>query len=416
MSINSARRLAAAALASALLLASAFAPRSTAALAQSRRTPPEAPQKKNTRPDEKQTTDQQQQTEPQEPAPPDTLKEQEVVRVATNIVQIEAVVYNKKSGQIINGLKKENFAIFEDGVQKDITNFATPDAPVTVSLVLEYSKLGQWQSYAGSMGQDPYGMEEMMGPTVAFLQQFIKPPNDYVSVIAYDMRVTPLTDFTNDPARISQVISLLLRNQPVYNEANLYDALKLTLVGGKADSVVLENSKSSTSEYSGMTSLKDSRRKAIFLITTGIDTFSKINYDQARKIVQNAGIPIYIIGTGEKYFKLYDSQMGAQDGLLGATQPGRMTMLQARNALKTFADESGGAYYPVTFEGELPKVLQSINALMRSQYSLAYSVGERRDGKQHKIVVKVDVDGDGKYDDKDFVVKAREFYNSPKSQ
>jgi len=385
-----------------------------AALAQSRRTPPQAPQKKNTRPDEQQPTDQQ--SQPQEPAPPDTLKEQEVVKVATNIVQIEAVVYNKKTGQIVNGLKKENFAIFEDGIQKDITNFATPDAPVTVSLVLEYSKLGQWQSYAGSQGQDIYGMEEMMGPTVAFLQQFIKPPNDYVSIIAYDMRVTPITDFTNDPARINQVISLLLRNQPVYNEANLYDALKLTLVGGKADSVVLEDSKSSTSEYSGMASLKDSRRKAVFLITTGIDTFSKINYDQARKIVQNAGIPIYIIGTGEKYFKLYSDQMGATDGLMGATTPGRMTMLQARNALKTFADESGGAYYPVTFQGELPKILQSINALMRSQYSLAYSVGERRDGKQHKIVVKVDVDGDGKYDDKDYVVKAREFYNSPKSQ
>jgi Ca-activated chloride channel homolog len=410
MSINTARRLVAAALAS-LLLASAFMPGRSAALAQSRRTPPQSPQKKNTRPDEQQPTDRQGQ---QTPVPPDAIKDQEVVKVATNIVQVEAVVYEKKTGRIVNGLKKENFAIFEDGIQRDVTNFATPDAPVTVSLVLEYSKLGQWQSYAGSQGQDYYGMEEMMAPTISFLQQFIKPPNDYVSIIAYDMRVTPLTDFTNDPARINQVISLLLRNQPVYSEANLYDALKLTLVGGKADSVVLDNSKSETSEYNGMATLQDSRRKAIFLITTGIDTFSKINYDQARKIVQNAGIPIYIIGTGEKYFKLYDDQMGATDGLLGATQPGRMTMLQARNALKTFADESGGAYFPVTFEGELPKILQSINAMMRSQYSLAYSVGERRDGKQHKIVVKVDVDGDGKYDDKDYVVMARRYYNSPK--
>src|ERR1051326_4829344 len=412
MSINTARRLVAVALAS-LLLASAFMPGRSAALAQSRRTPPQSPQKKNTRPGEQQPTDQQGQ---QTPVPPDAIKDQEVVKVATNIVQVEAVVYEKKTGRIVNGLKKENFAIFEDGIQRDVTNFATPDAPVTVSLVLEYSKIGQFQSYAGSMGQDYYGMEEMMAPTISFLQQFIKPPNDYVSIIAYDMRVTPLTDFTNDPARINQVISLLLRNQPVYSEANLYDALKLTLVGGKADSVVLDNSKSETAEYGGMATLQDSRRKAIFLITTGIDTFSKINYDQARKIVQNAGIPIYIIGTVEKFFKLYDDQLGATDGLLGATQPGRMTMLQARNALKTFADESGGAYFPVTFEGAPPKILQSINAMMRSQYSLAYSVGDRRDGKQHKIVVKVDVDGDGKYDDKDYVVMARRYYNSPKSQ
>jgi len=91
-----------------------------------------------------------------------------------------------------------------------------------------------------------------------------------------------------------------------------------------------------------------------------------------------------------------------------------MTMLQARNTLRTFAEETGGAYYPITFPGEIPSVLQSINALMRNQYSLAYSVGERRDGKQHKIVVKVDVDGDGKYDDKDYIVQSRQIYNAPK--
>jgi VWFA-related protein len=246
------------------------------------------------------------------------------------------------------------------------------------------------------------------------LQQFIKPPQDFVSVVAYDMRPTPLTDFTNDPARIGQVISLLARNRPVSSEANLYDALKLTLVGGKADSVVLENSAKRTQEYGGMVDIQG-RRKAIFLITTGLDTFSKINYDEVRKITQNAGVPIYIVGTGELFFKKYSDQMSPEDGLGGATTPGRMSMLQARNALRTFAEETGGAYFPITFPGELSTTLQTINALMRSQYSLAYSTGERRDGKRHKIVVKVDVDGDGQFDEKDFTVKSRQFYNSPKS-
>ena len=91
-------------------------------------------------------------------------------------------------------------------------------------------------------------------------------------------------------------------------------------------------------------------------------------------------------------------------------------MLQAQNTLKTFANETGGAYFPVTFEGELPNVLQSINALLRSQYSLGYNPGEKRDGKQHKIVVKVDVDGDGKFDDKDYIVQSRQFYNAPKEE
>lgn len=406
------RRSAAFALAFAFLLAPAVPSRLSSALAQSRRTPPQSPQKKNTRPeDQPQSTDQQQQ--PQEPVPPDALKEQEVVKVATNIVQIEAVVYNKKSGQIVMGLKKQNFAIFEDGVQRDIANFSTPDAPITVTVVLEYSKLGQTLGYYGSQGQEP-GQYEVLRPTAMFLQQFIKPPDDYVSVIAYDMRPTPLTDFTNNPSRIGEVINLLLRNQPAFTETNLYDALKLTLVGGRGDSVVLENDKERTREYGGMVSISDNRRKAVFLVASGIDTFSKINYDAARKIVQNAGIPIYIIGTGGMFEKLYGDRISAEDGLGGATSPGRMTILQAKNALNTFAQESGGAYYPITFPGEIPSALQSINALMRNQYSLAYSVGERRDGKKHKIEVKVDVDGDGKYDDKDYVVKARQFYNSPK--
>jgi hypothetical protein len=70
----------------------------------------------------------------------------------------------------------------------------------------------------------------------------------------------------------------------------------------------------------------------------------------------------------------------------------------------------------VTFEGELPKVLGSINALLRSQYSLAFNPGTVRDGKQHKLKVSVDVDGDGTFDDKEYVVQARQFYISPKPE
>lgn len=402
----------AAALALALLVGAEAA--AVPALAQSRRTPPQAPQKKNTRPDETQTTDPTKPQEPQEPIPPDALKEQEIVKVASNIVQVEAVVYNKKSGQIVMGLKKENFAIFEDNIQRDVANFSTPDAPITVAVVMEYSKLGQDIGYMGSGGQEA-GQLEVLRPMAAFLSQFIKPPDDYVSVIAYDMRPTPLTDFTNDPGRINQVIALLLRNQPAFRETNLFDAIKLTLAGGKADSVVLENSEKRWQEYAGMKDIQG-RRKAVFLISSGIDTFSKINYDEARKIAQNAGVPIYIVGTGNLFLKKYDGQMSAEDGVGGATSPGRMTFLQAQNTLKTLADETGGAYFPMTFPGEIPAILGSINAMMRNQYSLAYSTGERRDGKRHKILVKVDVNGDGVYDDKEFVVKARQFYNSPKDE
>jgi VWFA-related protein len=284
-----------------------------------------------------------------------------------------------------------------------------------VTLVVEYSKLGQVFGYFGSGGQEA-GQLEVIRPTALFLSRFIT-PQDYVSVIAYDMRPTPLTDFTNDPNRIQQVISLLLRNQPAFIETNLFDALKLTLVGGKGDAVVLEDSKARTTDYAGMVSVASDRRKAVLLVASGIDTFSKINYDQARKIVQNSGIPIYIIGTANLFIKKYGDYMdpGRGTNIMGVPID-RMTFLQADNMMKTFAKDTGGTYYPVTFEGELPNVLGSINALLRNQYSLGFNPGEVRDGKSHKILVKVDVDGDGQTDEKAYIVKAREVYIAPKPE
>src|SRR5262245_27019874 len=269
-------------------------------LAQSRRQPPSSDQKKNKRPAEGQQTDEQK----QEPPPTDiTGKPQEAERVTitTNIVNVDAVVYNKKTGQIITGLKKDNFGIFVDGVKKDITNFSTPEAPITVALIVEYSKLGEALGYYANNGMEP-GQYEVIRPTAMFLSQFIKPPQDFVTVVAYDMRPTPLTDFTNDPARIQAVINLLLRNQPAFRETNLFDALKFTIIGGRGDSVVLEDTKESKADYAGLSAVQG-RRRAIVLVSSGIDTFSKINYGQARKITENAGIPIFIIGTGNLFFK-----------------------------------------------------------------------------------------------------------------
>jgi Ca-activated chloride channel family protein len=378
-------------------------------LGQSRRQPPTSNEKKNKRPAEGQQPGE----KPEEPLPPDLTgkpQEAERVTVTTQIVNVDTVVYHKKSGQIVTGLKKANFTILADGAPQTITNFSTPEAPITVVMVVEYSKWSEIFGLYGSGGFDP-GTYEVIRPVAMFLSQFIKPPDDYVSVVAFDMRPTTLTDFTNDSTRISQVINLLLRNTPAFRESNLFDALKFTLVGGRGDSVVLEDSKQEKSDFSGLVSVQG-RRRAIVLVASGIDTFSKINYGDARKIAQNAGIPIYIIGTAELFYKKYEGRLDATDSLTG--MPGRMTFLQAKNTLKTFANETGGAYYPVTFPGELPNVLSTINSLLRSQYSLAFNPGDVHDGKQHKIKVSVDVNGDGVNDDKEYVIQARQYYNAPK--
>lgn len=340
------------------------------------------------------------------------VEEPGVITVETDIANVDAVVFNKKTGQIITGLKKENFAIFEDGVKQDISNFTTPEAPITVTLVLEYSK---WSEIYGSAagGYFEPGIYETVRPVAQFLTGFIKPPDDYASVIAFDMRPTPITDFTNDPNRIRQTIELLLRNRPAFRENNLFDAIKFSLVGGRGDSVVLENSESRYSDYSGMVNVK-SKRRAIILVASGIDTFSKINFSDIRKIIQEAGIPLYIISTGNLFCKKYCDYLDPSRVMPGT--PDRMSFLQAKNQMNTFAKESGGMHFEMTFESEIPQYLQSINGLLRSQYSLAYDlVAKREPGKKYKLDVKVDVDGDGTYDDKQYVVQHRPFIVIPKT-
>src|SRR5215217_2423748 len=280
---------------------------------QSRRQPPTSNEKKNKRPSETPKPGE----EPQEPLPRDIepTKPQDIekVSISTQIVNVDAVVYHKKSGQIVTDLKKPNFALFADGVQQTITNFSTPEAPITVAMVVEYSKWSELFGLYGSRGYEP-GTYEVIRPTAMFLSQFIKPPDDYVSVVAFDIRPTPLTDFTNDPARLQQVISLLLRNSPAFRETNLFDALKFVLVGGRGDSVVLEESKSEKSDYAGLASVQG-RRRAVILVASGIDTFSKINYGDARKVLQNSGVPVYTIGTGNLFKKIYGDQLPATDSL-----------------------------------------------------------------------------------------------------
>lgn len=377
---------------------------------------PKGNQKKNQRPTPKTEEELKKEEEERRRAEEEknAVADDEVVKIDTNVVNVDAVVYNKKTGQIITGLKKENFGVFENGVKQDITNFAMPEAPITVSLVVEYSKWTEVFGSAGSRGTFEPGKYEVIRPVAYFLSKFIKAPNDYASVIAFDMRPTPITDFTNDPNRLRQTVDILLKNYPAFRENNLYDAVKFALVGGRGDSVVLENSKEETSEYTGMVAVK-AKRRAIILVASGIDTMSRTNYDQVRKIIQNTGIPIYIISTGNLFFKMYEPYLPAVDSLSGA--PGRLTFLQAKNVMNTFAKESGGQHFEMTFESELPTILNSINNLLRNQYSLAYDAGEKvRDGKKYKLEVKVDVNGDGIYEEKEYIVQHRPFYNAPKDE
>ena len=257
------------------------------------------------------------------------------------------------------------------------------------------------------------GRVEVLRPAYEFVNRFVQ-PKDFISIVAYDIRPTPLVDFTDDKGKLMQAINLLIRNNPAFSESNMFDALKFVLRGGVGDAVVLEDSKSEKSEYAGLYEVN--ARTAILLIASGLDTFSKINFDEARKIVENSGVPIYVLGTGNLFMKKYDQDLDpGRGGNISGIPFDRMTMLQAQNTLKTFADSTGGKYIPITFPGEIPSALQTIQALVRNQYSLGYTpTNTRKEGKRRKIQVKVNL-GD-QIDPKLIVVQHRQSYVEAKDK
>jgi len=294
---------------------------------------------------------------------------------------VPVVVFDKKTGQVFTGLKKQNFTVLEDGVKKTITTFSSEESPITLVMILEYSRQIEWFR------------EEVINPAGLFVTRFVK-PGDYIAIVAFDMRPAVLVDFTDNPGQLREAVYLLVRNLPAFSESNLFDALNFVLRGGTLDNV----------EYTGLQEIEG--RTAVLLVAIGIDTFSKITFDQARKIVENSGVPIYAIGIGELAYIRLEPYLSPES---------RLNFLQAQNTLKTFAESSGGRFYSVRFQGALPSVLESISVMLRTQYMLGYMpTNTRREGKRRKIKILVDVDGDGKPDNDRLEVQHRQSYVEPK--
>jgi VWFA-related protein len=124
-------------------------------------------------------------------------------------------------------------------------------------------------------------------------------------------------------------------------------------------------------------------RKAIVLIASGIDTFSKLTFDKARRAIQDAGVPIYTIGLLQSAREFADAA-----GALGSTA--RLDFLQADNQMRTFASETGGMSFFPRFQGEFPAIFRSVAEAMRNEYVLSYNPSNQaRDGKVRKIKVQL---------------------------
>lgn len=279
------------------------------------------------------------------PALPDGVP---TFRSDVNAVSVEVAVLDNK-GRFIPGIPRGNFRVIEDGVPQQISNFGLGQAPMTICLVIEFSNLFQkyWSESWYQTLSAAYGFLESLKP------------EDYVAVVAYDLRSEILSDFSTDKRAAYEAMRRL--QFAAYSESNLYDA-----VTDSADR------------------MKDIEgRKAIVLISSGVDTFSKITFDKTRKMLQEAAVPIYAIGIMQALRDYYDAR-----GAMGSIQ--RMDFLQADNQMRVFARETGGMSFFPRFYGEFPSIFRSIADSLRNQYSLAYQpTNQTRDGKFRKIKVEL---------------------------
>ena len=372
----------------ALVLAVPMLPRSSAEAQSGRKPTDTKPQKK---------TDVQKGAEQEgQQQPPPAGKNEPAIKISTQVVNVEASVIDKKTHRLVTGLTKKNFTIYEDGVKQEITNFNTGDGPVTAVLLLENNFRNQY--YYNYF--DPSIAQEVFMSAAGFVQNFVK-PSDNVAVVTFSMKPKVIQDFTNDRQKLGNALQQAYRDLLNFSESNIFDALSFTLLGGKAIQLYEENA--GPSEYLGLQEVEG--HTAVILITTGVDTFSKITFDKAMKIVSGAGVPIFTIGVGNLYFKKYGDNLPATS---------RMTILQAQNELETFARLTGGAYMPMTFPGEIPSIMQAIGNLLRNEYSIGYVPSNTRaEGKERKIKLDVDVDGDGKPDNQRLDLRFREKYIEP---
>ena len=293
---------------------------------------------------------------PKPPRKPEGMPEYSL-RVDATLVSVPVLVTTKE-GQFIPGLKEGNFRVLEDGVPQQISAFnQTQNAPITAVLLTEFAATNY------------YFIIDALNGAYSFANSL--KPDDWIAVMYYDMKPHILVDFTQDKREVFGALREL--RQPTWSETNLFDALYETI--DRLDR--LEG------------------RKYIILISSGRDTFSKLNYDHVLKqLKETRNTTIFAISTGQFVRQLTDCPRTGID-VINRCSDVRMDYLQADNQMNTIAHMTGGQAYFPRFQAAFPEVFGDIARSIRNQYILAYHpTNAKQDGTYRKIKVEV-TDGDG---------------------
>jgi VWFA-related protein len=280
------------------------------------------------------------------------LPERSAIRIETRLVNLNVKAMDR-AGQPLIDLKPEDFTVYEDGSRQEITHFRPVNAPVNLIMLLDLS---------GSTKSKRKAMQEAASRFIDAL-----PAQDNIAIVAFTRKYRPLTEFTNDKAKLKSVLPEI---KGVSGDTAFYDSMWKAL--DQLDQV-------------------PDARKAIIVLTDGEDdslessdptdhTFEQL-LDRASE--EDATIyPIYF-SPSNHYDKL---------GLLfgGGDLMGNDKSRIARRQLNDLAAQTGGEIFSARREEDLKDAYRRVAAELHTLYSLAYSPDKlKHNGEFRKVSVKV---------------------------
>ena len=278
------------------------------------------------------------------------------LRVETDLVSFNVTVtdgHNKP----IKGLKRENFRVFEDGVEQPIEHFGDDDYPYTMGLVLDRS---------GSMA---FVIEDVYN--AAFHTIRASKPDDEFFVITFNQHADILQDFSSD----RKLLQTSLKGVEAGGSTALYDAI-----------------------YTGLKHLERGQhdKKALLVVTDGADNSSTLKFKDLVEFIRERHVAIYVVGFFES--------MGPASSLFEDTsEVDRLTKI---------AQVTGGkAYFPKSMK-ECDIACIAIATELRRQYSLGYyPKNKNRDGSWREI--RVEVVAPDSFGSANLIARTREGYYAP---
>ena len=264
-------------------------------------------------------------------------------RSTVDLVALNVVVTDGDQ-KYVAGLSPSDFAVFEDGIQQEVSFFGASDVPVDLAILLDTS--------ASMTGK----MQIVQQAAIGFLQTLR--PADRAIIVDIKDATKIMSPLGSDLAAARQAI---LSTAPRGGTA-LYNGTYLTLKEMVKDR-----------RTSG-----EVRRQAIVVLSDGDDTASLVSYDDLMDLAKQSGIAIYTITLRSKYL------------VNQAATRGHSYFSQSEYGMKALAQETGARAFFPTEIGELSGVYASIAQELATQYAIGYSSkNPKLDGSYRRVIVRI---------------------------